>query len=143
MWLLQQFKEAMKGKEPPSIITDGDIAMRNAIKTVFLGAHHRLCVWHLTRNATNNIEILELTAAFANCMLGDYEVSEFERKWKDMVKKFGVVEHRWILEMYEKRKMWATAHVRGNFFAGFRTTSHCERFHLQTGKYVHSRLNLT
>lgn len=143
VWLLEQFKEAMKGKEPSSIITDGDIAMRNAIKMVFPGAHHRLCAWHLTRNATSNIGIPEFTAAFANCMLGDYEVGEFERKWKDMVEKFGVAEHRWILEMYEKRKMWATAHVRGNFFAGFRTTSRCEGFHSQIGKYVHSRLNLT
>ncbi|KAL4293447.1 hypothetical protein AHAS_Ahas18G0129000 [Arachis hypogaea] len=28
--------------------------------------------------------------------------------------------------MYEKRHMWATAHIRGKFFEGFRTTSRCE-----------------
>ncbi|KAJ1389451.1 FAR1 DNA-binding domain [Sesbania bispinosa] len=33
-----QFKETMKGKFPSSIITDGDIAMRNAIKRLYLYA---------------------------------------------------------------------------------------------------------
>jgi hypothetical protein len=28
--------------------------------------------------------------------------------------------------MYEKRHMWATAHIRGKCFAGFRITSRCE-----------------
>ncbi|KAJ1416113.1 hypothetical protein SESBI_17634 [Sesbania bispinosa] len=32
---------AMKGKVPLSVITDGDLAMRNAIKRVFPNAHHR------------------------------------------------------------------------------------------------------
>lgn len=41
--LLEQFLEAMNGKSPSSIITDGDVAMKNSIKRVFLSAHHRLC----------------------------------------------------------------------------------------------------
>lgn len=57
VWLLEQFTEAMKEKVPTSVITDGDMAMRNAIKKVFLDAHHRLCACHLIRNAANNIRI--------------------------------------------------------------------------------------
>ncbi|KAG5143198.1 hypothetical protein JHK82_018893 [Glycine max] len=34
VWLLEQFLETMKGKTPCSIITDGDLAMRNAITRV-------------------------------------------------------------------------------------------------------------
>ncbi|KAJ1418496.1 Zinc finger, PMZ-type [Sesbania bispinosa] len=33
------------------------------------------------------------------------------------------VRDMWIREMYSKRDMWATAYLRGTFFAGFRTTS--------------------
>lgn len=47
VWLLEQFLEAMGGKAPTSVITDGDMAMRNAIRKVFPDAHHRLCAWHL------------------------------------------------------------------------------------------------
>ncbi|XP_057426105.1 protein FAR1-RELATED SEQUENCE 7-like [Lotus japonicus] len=39
--------------------------------------------------------------------------------------------------------MWASNNLRGNFFGGFRTTSRCEGFHSELGKYVYSRQNLT
>lgn len=51
VWLLNQLMDAMKGKTPSSVITDGDLAMKNAISRVFPNAHHRLCAWHLLRNA--------------------------------------------------------------------------------------------
>jgi hypothetical protein len=41
VWLLEQFLVAMAGKSPVSVITDGDLAMRNAIGQVFPTSHHR------------------------------------------------------------------------------------------------------
>lgn len=96
VWLLKQFLEAMGGKYPVSVITDGGMAMRNVIRVVFPNSHHRLCVWHLIRNATCNVKNPKFVSKFKqNC----------------------------VKDLYDKRMMWATAHIRGNFFAGFRTTS--------------------
>ncbi|RYR48148.1 hypothetical protein Ahy_A07g034138 [Arachis hypogaea] len=55
VWFLRVFLEAMKGQEPKSVLTDGDLAMKNAINAVFPNAHHRLCSWRLLRNATARI----------------------------------------------------------------------------------------
>jgi hypothetical protein len=142
VWLLQNLVEAMGGKLPVSVITDGDLAMRNAIRRVFPDAHHRLCAWHLIRNATSNIKITKFVSKFKHCMLGDFDVDEFDCKWEALVSEFGLEENLWILEMYEKRKMWATAHIRGKFFAGFRTTSRCEGLHSEFRKYVSVLSNL-
>ncbi|RYR26764.1 hypothetical protein Ahy_B02g061060 isoform C [Arachis hypogaea] len=79
---------------------------------------------------------------FKKGMLGDYEISVFEQKWFGMVEEFGVAEKNWIIDMYEKRHMWATAHIRGKFFVGFRTTSRCEGLHSIIAKYVKSQYNL-
>ena len=76
-------------------------------------------------------------------MLGDFEVIEFEEKWKEMVATFQLEDNSWIAELYEKRMKWSPAHLRGNFFAGIRATSQCEAFHAHVAKYVHSRTNLT
>ncbi|KAL3016462.1 hypothetical protein AAZX31_06G214500 [Glycine max] len=122
VWLLEQLLVAMKGKAPCSIITDGDLAMRNVITRVMLGVSHRLCAWHLLRNALSH-----------KLMLGDFE----------MVATFELEDNSWIAELYEKRMKWSTAHLRGHFFAGIRTTSRCEAFHAHVAKYVHSRTNLT
>ncbi|KAJ1409585.1 FAR1 DNA-binding domain [Sesbania bispinosa] len=121
---------------------NGDLAMRNATKRVLPNAHHRLCAWHLCRNAASNVKNPKMVSMFRKCMLGDYEVSEFKHRWEVMVKEFRLEENNWVKEMYEKKRMWATTYIRGNFFAGFRTTSRCEGLHGQLGKFVHSRHDL-
>jgi len=125
-----------------SVITDGDLSMRSAIREVFPDAYHRLCAWHLIRNATTNIKSLQFVEKFKRCMLGDIEVDDFDRKWLELLSEFGLEGNSWMLEMYEKRKMWAAAHFRGKFFAGFRTTSRCEGLHSEFGKYVSVLSNL-
>ncbi|KAJ1376693.1 Zinc finger, PMZ-type [Sesbania bispinosa] len=50
--------------------------------------------------------------------------------------------NQWLIDLYGKKKMWATAHIRGSFFGGFRTTSRCEGLHSQVGRYVHYRNNM-
>nr|XP_025607775.1 protein FAR1-RELATED SEQUENCE 5-like [Arachis hypogaea] len=92
VWLLQQLLAAMKGKAPVFVITDSAPSMRFAIETVFPNAHHRLCAWHLIRNATSNVGNPKFTSMFKKCMLGDYEISVFEQKWFGMVEEFGVAE---------------------------------------------------
>ncbi|RYQ94929.1 hypothetical protein Ahy_B08g089901 [Arachis hypogaea] len=117
--------------------------MKSAIEQVFPEAYHRLCAWHLLRNATSNIGKPKFTRMFRDCMFGDYEVRTFQRKWFEMVEKFGVADKRWVQDMYERRHSWATAHIRGKFFTGFRTTSRCEGLHAVISRYVKSRYNYT
>ncbi|KAJ1376797.1 Zinc finger, PMZ-type [Sesbania bispinosa] len=142
VWVLEQLMVAMKGKMPSAVITDGDLTMRNAIKRVLPNAHHRLCAWHLCRNAASNVKNPKMVSMFRKCMLGDYEVSEFKHRWEVMVKEFRLEENNWVKEMYEKKRMWATTYIGGNFFVGFRKTSRCEGLHGQLGKFVHSRTDL-
>jgi len=37
-------------------VTDGDGSMREAIKEVFPSTRHRLCTWHLNKNAVDNLK---------------------------------------------------------------------------------------
>jgi hypothetical protein len=143
VWLLEQFLTAMKGKHPLSVITDGDTAMKNSIKRIFPNAHHRLCAWHLLRNASSNVGLPEFMPYLKRCMLSDMEVNKFEKLWSEMVEKFGLQNNGWIKELYDKKKMWATAHIRGSFFGGIRTTSRCEALHSHIGQFLHHRINMT
>ncbi|RYR62997.1 hypothetical protein Ahy_A04g020778 [Arachis hypogaea] len=62
--------------------------------------------------------------------------------WFEMIEGFGVENKNWVLDMYKKRHSWAATHIRGKFFAGFRTTSWCEGLNLIITKYVNSGYNL-
>ncbi|RVW44433.1 Protein FAR1-related sequence 5, partial [Vitis vinifera] len=62
------------------------------------------------------------SSIFARCMFMSGNEEEFEKVWHEMVAKLGLNENRWVTEIYGKRKRWAEAYLRGNFFGGMRTT---------------------
>ncbi|RYQ91190.1 hypothetical protein Ahy_B09g097090 isoform E [Arachis hypogaea] len=134
---------AMKGKTPTSIITDGAMTISNAVRDVFPEVRHRLCAWHLIRNATSNAENPSFISKFRKIMLGDYEIPVFKHKWVQLIEEFGVEDKSWVNNMYEEKHMWATAYIKEKFFAGFRTTSRCEGLHSVVVRYVGSRYDLT
>ncbi|XP_057456813.1 protein FAR1-RELATED SEQUENCE 5-like [Lotus japonicus] len=142
VWVLEQFLAAMKGKQPAVVITDGAPAMRNAITRLLPKAHHRLCAWHLLQNAQRNVGDSNFVKGFKSCMLGNYTVAHFKKKWFQLVSDLNLEDNPWVQGLYEKRHMWATCMMRGKFFAGFRTTSRCEGMHSQIGRIVRSRNSL-
>ena len=50
------FFSAISNRKPKSVIIDSDKVMSKAIKILFIRATHRLCCWHLERNAQANIK---------------------------------------------------------------------------------------
>ncbi|XP_072078099.1 protein FAR1-RELATED SEQUENCE 5-like [Arachis hypogaea] len=139
VWVLGRFLECMGEKVPKAIITDGDRAMRLTIQEVFPEAHHRFCAWHLLKNATVNVCKPRFTTLLRNCMLADVEVEEFERQWEAMMDECGVWEVEWVKDLYAKKMSWATAYIRGCFYAGLRTTFRCESLHEKIGRFVERR----
>ncbi|XP_028104542.1 protein FAR1-RELATED SEQUENCE 5-like [Camellia sinensis] len=56
-WVLEMLMEAIDGKRPISVVTDGDGPIRQAIKRVIPNYRHHLCSWHLEKNASTNVHI--------------------------------------------------------------------------------------
>ncbi|CAI9300121.1 unnamed protein product [Lactuca saligna] len=51
-WLLRDFLRAFR-KQPQLVKSDQDPTLKKAINTVFPSAHHRLCMWHITKKFPN------------------------------------------------------------------------------------------
>ncbi|KAL4315486.1 hypothetical protein AHAS_Ahas15G0189900 [Arachis hypogaea] len=51
-----------------------------------------------------------------------------------MLDKCGVREVDWVKDLYRQKHAWATAYIRGSFFAGIRTSRY-ESFHVKLGRY--------
>ncbi|RVW92888.1 Protein FAR1-related sequence 5 [Vitis vinifera] len=96
-WVLETFLDAMMNKKPISVVTDGDKAMCKAIKKDF-------------------------SRIFARCMFMRGMKKNLKKVWHEMVANLGLNENRWVTEIYGKRKRWAEAYLRGNFFGEMRTT---------------------
>jgi transposase-like protein len=138
-WLLQTFHKGMNNKSPVSVVTDGDKAMHNAIKTVFPNASHRLCSWHLARNATTNIRNKAVIRAFTKCMHDIQTPQQFEENWNSMIEYFDLKENKWLCKMYTNRAMWAEAYLRGQFWAEIRSTQRCEGMNARMKKSIQQK----
>jgi hypothetical protein len=138
-WVLSKFLKCMEGKQPQAVITDGDGAMREAIKQVFPDATHRLCAWHLNRNAGENVKKPEFGEAFRKAMYSNFTKDEFEEYWSQMIKGNGLEGNPWVLKTYDNRSMWATAYLRDQFFGRLRTTSQCEAVNSIIKTYVRKK----
>ncbi|RYR77554.1 hypothetical protein Ahy_A01g002060 [Arachis hypogaea] len=62
-----------------------------------------------------------------------------QRRQVQLLEEFGLEDKPCVNNMYEEKHMWATAYIRGKFFADFRTTSRCEGLHSVVAMYVRSR----
>ncbi|XP_071905653.1 protein FAR-RED IMPAIRED RESPONSE 1-like [Coffea arabica] len=102
-WVLSTFVEAMKGRKPVAVMTDGDSAMRRAIKNLLPDACHRLCSWHLHRNTRSNIRCEEFNRLY-NLMVRKCNTLEFEDRWARLVNECGVVENEWVKKLYRRRR---------------------------------------
>ncbi|XP_028064081.1 protein FAR1-RELATED SEQUENCE 5-like [Camellia sinensis] len=116
--------------------------MREAIKRVFPDARHRLCNWHLGKNAVSNVHISGFAHAFKQCMDMETDETKFEHGWTTMVEEFGLQTNSWVLETYEKRHMWAEAYMRGHFFVGMKSTQRSESMDAYFNPFLQHKLKL-
>ncbi|KAK0579596.1 hypothetical protein LWI29_028430 [Acer saccharum] len=137
-WILQTFLQAMHGKCPVSVVTDGDKAMSKALSSVMPSTIRRLCSWHLERNVQTNVG----DKVFTDCMLTYMMELEFETQWLKAIETFGLQCNDWVKMMYCKRKLWAETFLRGTFFGGLRSTQRSESINSFLNKFLHRRLKL-
>ncbi|KAJ1421255.1 FAR1-related protein [Sesbania bispinosa] len=123
----------------PAAVVNGDGAMREAIKVVFPNAAHRLCGWHLNKNACENVKNPKFLDDFKKAMYSNFTPERFEQFWEEMVNKHGLQGNRWVLKTYDIKEMWASAYLRDKFFARIRTTSQCEGINSLIKTYVRSK----
>ncbi|KAL6126253.1 hypothetical protein ACLB2K_074304 [Fragaria x ananassa] len=142
IWLLETFILSMNNQKLIAILTDGDQAMRRAIEAVLPGCPHRLCTWHVSKNARNHLRNNQALSEFRRCMWEEVTPYGFERRWTTMVNRHKLHNKDWVNMMYEKRHLWAEAFVSGHFFARMRSTQRCEGMHSYMKPYLKSGVKL-
>ncbi|XP_004309406.1 PREDICTED: protein FAR1-RELATED SEQUENCE 5-like, partial [Fragaria vesca subsp. vesca] len=141
-WLLETFIFSMNNQKLVAVLTDGDQAMRRAIEAVLPGCPHRLCTWHVSKNARNHLRNNQALSEFRCCMWEEVTLDGFERRWTTMVNRHKLQNKDWVNMMYEKRHLWAEAFVSGHFFARMRSTQRCEGMHIYMKPYLKSGVKL-
>ncbi|XP_062119140.1 protein FAR1-RELATED SEQUENCE 5-like [Humulus lupulus] len=67
---------------------------------------------------------------------------EFDKSWGGLVTEFQLQDSQWAAITYNNRRSWAECFLRGNFFAGLRTTQRSESMNSYLSHFLTSKLKL-
>lgn len=102
IWVLETFLFA-NNKMPIFMVVDGDQAMSKAIKKVIPEAHHRLCFWHLQRNAQFNVRNKpNFTKIFTKCIFEFLIPKQFNKLCWNIVEVESLQNNDWVNKIYTK-----------------------------------------
>lgn len=142
VWLLNTFLDCMGGKKPISVVTDGCQSMRGAVKHVLHDATHRLCIWHIKRNACREVRDPNFLKKFELCIDVD-DVNDFDVLWATLVQEHNLANSKWCQMMSNDKELWAECFLKGCFFGGLRTTSRCEGMHSYLRSWLSTKLHVS
>ncbi|KAG2596101.1 hypothetical protein PVAP13_5KG131487 [Panicum virgatum] len=130
-WVFKEFLALMGGVQPQTILTDQCKAMEIAINAIMPGITHLWCKWHVFKDARIELgPLYRKNAAFQDefhkVITEMYTVDEFENAWGQMVEKYGLKDHHYMVKAYDKRKKWAKAYNKGKFCARMTSTQRSE-----------------
>ncbi|XP_077216006.1 protein FAR1-RELATED SEQUENCE 5-like [Tasmannia lanceolata] len=130
-WVPAYFRDTFTaGMSSSSRSENMDIAMRNAIRTVFPNTRHRFCSWHIQRHLVEHIaHMRDSDSEFSK----DYNrwhfkknIHECEEEWGKFEQKYGIEENSWLCNMWQLRSHWVPAYFRDTFTAGMSSSSRSE-----------------
>ncbi|KAK3225409.1 hypothetical protein Dsin_005271 [Dipteronia sinensis] len=77
-------------------MTDGDEAMRQAIDEVFPNCQHRICGWHVAKNACAHINGPKKSSTIISFIFDHIDEDKFDECWKEMIKQHGLEDNVWV-----------------------------------------------
>ncbi|XP_059639684.1 protein FAR-RED IMPAIRED RESPONSE 1-like [Cornus florida] len=119
----------MGNRAPKTIFTDQCQAMTNAIKKVFPDTCHCLCLWHISKNATQRIGSWYVNnefKGFFNKCLHCESMDDFKFTWSDMISRFDLENNAWLKSLYELREKWCPAFSMNTFTLHTKSTQRSE-----------------
>ena len=129
-WLFKSFLDSMGNRSPITIFIDQDQAMSNAIEEVFSNTYHRLCLWHISKNALSYFgelnSSLEFQSLWNKCKKYCDSELEFQNTWDKIMHKFNLEDHHWLNMIYKIRHKWSTAFTKDSFTVEFKASSRSE-----------------
>lgn len=119
------------GKALKTIFTDQDHTIPKPIEKVSPETKHRLCIWHIPKDAAQHIPHLlskqKFKEIFCSRLLHRCEsVDEFESTWIEMIRDGDLASYKWLNRLYELHHKWSPVFSYDAFSVGIRSTQRSE-----------------
>ncbi|RYR09108.1 hypothetical protein Ahy_B05g077205 [Arachis hypogaea] len=77
-----------------------------------------------------------VAAAGGHLVWNSHSKDSFDRNWNDFLLNFGLVDNKWLSDLYEDRHIWVPIYLDHHFWAGMRSTQRSESIHSFFNKFI-------
>jgi hypothetical protein len=131
IWVLETFVQAMGGKEPKTIITDQDKAMKKAIQTVLKSTTHRNCYYHIvTKMSQKESTFFAKNSGLSEMLMyiakNAFTPDEFEMGWNKVIKDYNAGGEKHLSKLFRIRHRWVPAYFMDKFYPFSSSTGRSE-----------------
>lgn len=121
-WALQTFVRFIKGRHPQTIVTDMELALRDAIARELPNTKHVVCIWHILSKLSSWLSFplgsrFEDFKAEFDLLCHEENVEDFEHQWNLLVARFELVTDKHVALLFSYRGFWSISYIRGSFLA--------------------------
>jgi transposase-like protein len=121
----------MRGKQPRSIITDQDKAMKSAVAQVLPDSRHRNCFFHIKQKCYNkNLKVFAknngLPEMFEDTVNFSVTEEEFETLWQTMIAEFKLENNKYLSKVWDNRERFIPVYYKNDFFPFIQSTRRSE-----------------
>ena len=105
--------------------------MAAAIKTTLKATNHRWCRWHVLRKTKQKVgptysKKINFKKEFNKLVTEETMVLRFERKWRQLICKYNLVDNKFMKRIFKHRAEWAKPYFMDIFCAGMTSTQRSE-----------------
>ncbi|RYR49495.1 hypothetical protein Ahy_A07g036005 isoform A [Arachis hypogaea] len=94
----------------------------------------------IRRTIENNEEVgirpSKTYQSFVAAAGGHRDKDSFDRNWNDFLLNFGLVDNKWLSDLYEDRHIWVPIYLDHHFWVGMRSTQKSESMHSFFNKFI-------
>ncbi|XP_044323538.1 protein FAR1-RELATED SEQUENCE 5 isoform X1 [Triticum aestivum] len=126
-WVFQAFADAMRDRQPKTILIDERSECAIAAAEVWPGSNHCTSVWHIYHSSKRHLkQVFESSKSFGNalsqCLFDCEDEMEFLSAWEKLIEKHDIGESEWLSRLFLEKEKWALPYRRTVFSADILST---------------------
>ncbi|KAK3125057.1 hypothetical protein QOZ80_7BG0599430 [Eleusine coracana subsp. coracana] len=126
-WVFEVFVDAMRARQPRTILIDERPECAIAAAEVWPGSNRCTSAWHIYHNSKRNLkQVFESSKSFSNalnhCLFDCEDEIEFLSAWEKLIEKHDIGESEWLGRLLLEKEKWALPYQRAMFSADILTT---------------------
>ncbi|KAL0873744.1 hypothetical protein Bca101_023449 [Brassica carinata] len=147
VWLFKSWLKAMHGCQPRVILTKHDQMLKEAVSVALPSSRHCFYMWDTLGQMPEKLgHVMRQEKCFVDeineAIYGSCKRDEFEKRWWEVVDRFGLRDNAWLHSLYEDREHWVPVYMKDVSLAGMCTAQRSDGASFNFDRFIQRKTTL-